>query len=113
MAATTDPRSGARWRRPSRRTIAAAGLAVLLPAAIAVTVAAWPRQDDRPVDPSTPQARRAVAVAKEVVPGRVVGVARDTDNGKWEITIVQEGREYEVELAPRDLTLLRLDYDND
>jgi hypothetical protein len=38
-------------------------------------------------------------------------VARDRDNGKWEITIVQDGREYEVELTPRDLTLLRVDYD--
>jgi hypothetical protein len=46
-----------------------------------------------------------------VVPGRVRGVARDQDNGKWEITILQQGREYEVELHPRDLTLLRVDYD--
>jgi uncharacterized membrane protein YkoI len=111
MAAPTErPAAGARWR-PSRRTRAAAVLAVTVAAAIAVTVATWPREDDQMVDPTTPEARRAVAVAQEVVPGRVVGVARDIDNGKWEVTIVQEGREYEVELAPQDLTLLRLDYD--
>ena len=79
--------------------------------AIVLGTATWSREDDRPVDPTTPQARRAAEVARGIVPGRVVGVARDTDNGKWEITIVQEGREYEVELAARDLTLLRLDYD--
>ena len=70
------------------------------------------RDDDRPVDPDTPAARQAVASALEVVPGRVLEVARDVDNGKWEITILQEEREYEVELMPdEDLTLLRLDYD--
>jgi hypothetical protein len=47
------------------------------------------------------------------VRGRVVGVARDRDNGKWEIAVVQEGREYEVELSQPDLVLLRLDYNTD
>jgi hypothetical protein len=42
------------------------------------------------------------------VPGRV---PCDVDNGKWEVTIAQDERGYEVELAPADLTLLRLDYD--
>jgi hypothetical protein len=87
-----------------------AGLALVV-AVAAVVFAAWPREDDRPVDPSTPAARRAIAAALEVVPGRVLGVARDVDNGKWEVTIAQDAREYEVELAPTDLTLLRLDYD--
>ena len=64
-----------------------------------------------PSDPATPEARRAAAVALGVVPGRVLGVARDEDDGKWEMTIAQDGREYEVELAPGDLSLLRLDYD--
>ena len=69
------------------------------------------RDDDRPVDPSRPDAQRAVAAALEVVHGRVLGVARDEDNGKWEVTIAQEGRQYEVELAPGSMDLLRLDYD--
>jgi hypothetical protein len=50
-------------------------------------------------------------VAREVVPGSIVGVARDSDNGKWEVTVRQDGREYEVELAPGDFELLRVDYD--
>ena len=84
----------------------------------AVVVLAWGlatglRDDDRPVDPRRPDAMRAIAAAREVVPGRVVGVARDEENGKWEVTIAREGREYEVELAPGDLELLRLDYDTD
>jgi uncharacterized membrane protein YkoI len=68
-------------------------------------------EDDVPVDRDTPGARRAATKALEVVPGRVRGVARDTDTGKWEVTIVQGSREYEVELHPRSLSLLRLDYD--
>lgn len=94
----------------------AAGLVKPALAVVAVAAALWGgasllRDDDRPVDPGRPDARRAAAAALEVVPGRVVGVARDEDNGKWEITIVQGDREYEVELAPGDLALLRLDYD--
>jgi hypothetical protein len=88
-----------------------------LPIAVAsgaLALAAAPgcfRDDDRPVDPSTPAARHAAAIALDVVPGRVLGVARDEDDGKWEITIAQAQHEYEVELAPGDLRLLRLDYD--
>jgi hypothetical protein len=41
----------------------------------------------------------------------VLEVARDCDNGKWEVIIAQDGREYEIELAPGSLTLLGLDYD--
>jgi uncharacterized membrane protein YkoI len=67
--------------------------------------------DDRPVNPTTAAARDAIAEATRIVPGRLVGVARDSDNGKWEVTIAQHGREYEVELDPDTLTLLRLDYD--
>jgi hypothetical protein len=80
-------------------------------AAVASDPPEWLRDDDRPVDPSTPAARRAAAAALEVVPGRVLGVARDEDDGKWEITIAQGEWEYEVELAPEDLSLLRLDND--
>jgi Peptidase propeptide and YPEB domain len=87
-------------------------VAVLL-AAVAI---AWAgstafREDDQPVDPSGAAAREAIAEATRIVPGRLVGVARDTDNGKWEVTIDQDGREYEVELDPATLDLLRLDYD--
>jgi uncharacterized membrane protein YkoI len=84
--------------------------------ALAVAALAWvafvgAREDDRPVDPSDPAAQEAIAEARLIVPGRLVGVARDTDNGKWEVTIAQDGREYEVELDPATFTLLRLDYD--
>jgi hypothetical protein len=106
MATRTETHaSGARWR-PDWRL--AAVVAILLLAALAFAV--WPREDDYAVDPTTPQAREAVAVAQGVVPGRLIEVTRDRDNGKWEIIIAQGEREYEVELNP-DLTLLGLDYD--
>lgn len=88
-----------------------AAAVALVAAVAALAFAVWPREDDRPVDASRPDAQRAIAAALEIVPGRVLGVARDVDNGKWEVTITQDEREYEVELAPADLTLLRLDYD--
>jgi hypothetical protein len=69
------------------------------------------REDDRLVDPDDPQAQRAVALAREVVEGRLVDVRRDEDNGKWEVTLRQGDQEYEVELAADDMTLLRIDYD--
>jgi hypothetical protein len=82
-------------------------------AAAALALFAWavPAEDDEPVDRSDPRAQQAVEVAREVVPGSVVGVARDADNGKWEVTIRQGGADYEVELAPGDYDLLRVDYD--
>jgi uncharacterized membrane protein YkoI len=86
-------------------------VAAVLVAALVWGGATVMHEDDRPVDPDRADARRAAATALEVVPGRVLGVAIDEDNGKWEVTILQEDREYEVELAPHDLTLLRLDYD--
>ncbi len=87
-----------------------------LAALLAVAAVAWGafvgfREDDRPVDPASAGAREAIAEATRIVPGRLVGVARDTDNGKWEVTIDQDGRDYEVELDPATLNLLRLDYD--
>jgi uncharacterized membrane protein YkoI len=87
-------------------------LAATLLVAVIAAVLAWTlRDDDRPVDPARPDARRAIAAAREVVPGRLVDVRRDSDNGKWEVTLRADGRDYEVELAPRDLALLRIDYD--
>lgn len=85
----------------------------MLLAAVAIAWAGFAafREDDQPVDPSGAAARKAIAEATRIVPGRLVGVARDTDNGKWEVTIDQDGREYEVELDPATLDLLRLDYD--
>ncbi len=91
-----------------RRLAATLAAAVLAGAGFALTTT---REDDRPVDPSGAAAQEAIAEATRIVPGRLVGVARDTDNGKWEVTIDQDGREYEVELDPATLTLLRLDYD--
>jgi len=88
----------------------------LAPAIAAAAVAALafvllPREDDVLVDVTHPRARQAISVAREIVPGSLVDVRRDRDNGKWEITIRQEEREYEVELSPADLALLRVDYD--
>ena len=68
-------------------------------------------EDDVPVDRDTPDARRAAAEALTVVSGRVVEVARDRDNGKWEVIVEQEGGRYEIELQPGTYELLRLDYD--
>ena len=69
------------------------------------------RDDDRLVDPGTPQAQRAITAARDVVPGTLVDVRRDEDNGKWEVTLRQHDRDYEVELDPATFTLLRVDYD--
>lgn len=85
--------------------------ALLAGAAVAWGAFVGFREDDRPVDPASAGARAAIAEATRIVPGRLVGVARDTDDGKWEVTIDQDGREYEVELDPATLSLLRLDYD--
>ena len=68
-------------------------------------------EDDVPVVRDTPDARRAIAEALTVVSGRVVEVARDRDNGKWEVTVEHENGRYEVELAPETFELLRLDFD--
>jgi len=88
-----------------------AGAVAAVVAGALILFGATRRDDDVPVDPTTPEARRAAATALEVVHGRVVEVARDRDNGKWEVTIDQKGGLYEVELEPRTLRLLRLDYD--
>ena len=69
------------------------------------------RDDDRPVDPANPAAQRAIAAAHEVVPGELVHVRRDEDNGKWEVTLRLQGDDYEVELDPATMSLLRVDYD--
>ncbi len=87
------------------------GACLVVALAAAVLIVALPGEDDRLVDASQPRARQAIAVAREIVPGTLVDVRRDRDNGKWEVTMRQGGREYEVELAPDDLALLRVDYD--
>jgi len=84
--------------------------AVLVAAAVLVGGCGL-RDDDRPVNRDDPRAQRAVAIAREVVDGRLVDIRRDQDNGKWEVTLRQGDREYEVELAAEDMTLLRIDYD--
>ena len=68
-------------------------------------------EDDVPVDRDTPDARRAVSEALAVVSGRVVEVARDRDNGKWEVIVEQRDGRYVIELQPGTFELLRLDYD--
>jgi Peptidase propeptide and YPEB domain len=84
---------------------------VLAAGALAWGAIAHTRDDDVPVDPTAPGAQRAVAEALTVVPGRVVEIARDSDNGKWEVIVAHDGGEYEIELAPGTFELLRLDYD--
>jgi hypothetical protein len=88
-------------------------ITVLAVLALAVAGVVWavPGEDDKPVSRADPRAQQAIAVAREIVPGDVVDVSRDSDNGKWEVTIRQGGAEHEVELAPDDLELLRVDYD--
>ena len=93
------------------RALVPAALAAVVLGGAALSAATWARDDDRPVDPHTPAARRAAAVAQSVVPGRVLEIARDVDNGKWEVTLRRGARDHEVELAPGDLALLRVDYD--
>jgi hypothetical protein len=81
-------------------------------AALALFAAGFELADeDKVVDPADPQAQRAVFLAREVVSGELVDVRRDRDNGKWEVTLRQGEREYEVELAAEDMALLRVDYD--
>ena len=89
--------------------LAAAVVVIMAVAALAFVL--LPREDDEPVDTAHPRAQQAISVARDIVPGSVVDVRRDRDNGKWEVTIRQDEREYEVELAPADLALLRVDYD--
>ena len=85
----------------------------LLTAALLVAVLALVRADDDVlVDPNEPAALAAIAAARDVVPGEVVDVRRDSDDAhKWEVTLRREnGRVYEVELEPDTLALLRIDY---
>ena len=47
--------------------------------------------DDVLVDPNEPAALAAIAAAREVVPGEVVDVRRDSDDAhKWEVTLRRE-----------------------
>ena len=99
-------------RRPGRRAarrllVTACIVALLVSGAIALTAP----DDDRRVDHRTPAAQRAIAVALEVVSGRVTEVARDRDDGYWEVTVRQRGRDFEVELHPEDFSFLGIDYD--
>jgi hypothetical protein len=85
----------------------------LLAAALLVGVLALLRADDDVlVDPNEPAAVAAIAAARDVVPGEVVDVRRDSDAAhKWEVTLRREnGSVYEVELEPDTLALLRIDY---
>ena len=66
----------------------------------------------RSVDPTGPQAIRAIEAARAIVPGELVDVSRDVDDAdKWEVTLHAFGNDYEVELEPTTLALLRIDYD--
>ena len=84
----------------------------LLAAALLIAIFAFLRTDDDVlVDPRQPAARAAIAAAQAVVPGELVDVRRDSnDSDKWEVTLRANGNEYEVELEPSTLALLRIDY---
>jgi hypothetical protein len=84
----------------------------LLAAALLVAIFALLRTDDDVlVDPATPDARAAIEAAQAVVPGELVDVRRDrNDAGKWEVTLRAGDDDYEVELEPITLALLRIDY---
>jgi uncharacterized membrane protein YkoI len=97
--------------KPTTTTIRRAAAALVVIATLAIVLAIALRDDDRLVDPRRADARQAIAAAQAVVGGRLVDVRRDVDNGKWEVTLRDEGRDYEVELSPGDLQLLRIDYD--
>ncbi len=80
-------------------------------ALVLIAVVALLRDDDVLVDPSEPNARAAITAARAVVVGDLVDVRVDTDNDKWEVTLRAGGNDYEVELEPGTLALLRIDYD--
>lgn len=102
MATTTDTRR--------RLALAVLGAAVVAAAVAAIAAGRGP-DDDRPVDPRQARAQEAMAVAVGVVRGRPVHVARDSDDGTWEVTVRSRLGEFEVELDPDDLSLLGIDYD--
>ena len=83
-----------------------------LAAALIVAVVALLRTDDDVrVDPTRADARAAIEAARAIVPGELVDVSRDSnDQDKWEVTLRADGNEYEVELLPGTLALLRIDY---
>lgn len=89
---------------------AASAVAVLL--VLAAIGLAWSlREDDRLVDPTRPDAQRAIAAASAIVTGELVDVRIDADQGKWEVTLRRvDGGVHEVELS-QSLELLRIDYD--
>ena len=92
----------------TRCALAALGVAAVLVALLAVLRV----DDDKPVDPTGPQARAAIEAARAIVPGELIDVSRDSDDAdKWEVTLRAFGEDYEVELEPRTLALLRIDYD--
>lgn len=72
---------------------------------------AGPFDDDRSVARDDPGAPEAIAAATQVVRGRPVAVARDGDDGRWEVTIRSPEGDFEVELDPVDLALRGIDYD--
>jgi hypothetical protein len=84
----------------------------LLAAVLLIAVFAVLRPDDDVlVDPGTPAARAAVQAAQAVVRGELVDVRRDrNDADKWEVTLRAGEDDYEVELEPVTLALLRIDY---
>jgi hypothetical protein len=84
----------------------------LLAAVLLIAIFALLRTDDDVlVDPTAPDARAAIQAAQAVVRGELVDVRRDrNDADKWEVTLRAGANDYEVELAPVTLALLRIDY---
>jgi hypothetical protein len=85
----------------------------LLAAVLLLAIFALLRTDDDVLmDPAAPDARAAVRAAQAVVRGELVDVRRDRDDAdKWEVTLRAGANDYEVELEPSTLALLRIDYE--
>ena len=102
-----------RWTTTVATMTTRRSLAALVLAALSVAGFALLRTDDDVrVDATRADARAAIEAARAVVPGQLVDVSRDRDgHHKWEVTLRANGTEYEVELLPGTLALLRIDYD--
>ena len=84
----------------------------LLAAALLVSIFALLRSDDDVlVDHTQPERPGRDRRGPRRRARRARRRPRGPDNDKWEVTLRADGTDYEVELAPGTLALLRIDYD--